>query len=144
MLGLKFKKKKKKDRFPSNFEVSFLLYILEKCERNQEKRISRTGSRYTRARFNNSTRLMGHEGRGELLVHESDKKELITYPARFPRHSTLSRNIHPRGVDLHGEDRERERKKGGGASAVNCQIFILKGADRSTSNIHRFLPKCPL
>lgn len=31
MLGLKFKKKKKKDRFPSNFEVSFLLYILEKC-----------------------------------------------------------------------------------------------------------------
>lgn len=143
MLGLKFKKKKKRS-VSLEFRGFLSIIHLGKMRRNQEKRISRTGSRYTRARFNNSTRLMGHEGRGELLVHESDKKELITYPARFPRHSTLSRNIHPRGVDLHGEDRERERKKGGGASAVNCQIFILKGADRSTSNIHRFLPKCPL
>lgn len=70
-----------------------------------------------------------------LLVHESDKKELITYPAR---HSTPCRGI------FVGWKRQREREKGGGASAVNCQIFILKGADRSASNIHRFLPKRPL
>lgn len=95
----------------------------------------------TRARFNNSTRLMGHRreggsGGGGLLVHESDKKELITYPARSPRY--------PRVVDEeYSSGWVKEYRREGWASAVNCQIFILKGADRSTSNIHRFL-KLPL
>lgn len=105
-----------------------------KSESESTKR-PRTESRDTLGRDLIIQRVWWDTRGGVLLVHESDKKELITYPAR---HSTPCRGI------FVGWKRQREREKGGGASAVNCQIFILKGADRSASNIHRFLPMRPL